>query len=38
MTATRPSILTMSGFVLAAALLFAAAAMPVIQVAAQVVA
>jgi hypothetical protein len=38
MTATRPSILTMSGFVLAATMLFAAVAMPFIQVAAQVIA
>ena len=38
MTATRPSFLTMSGFVLAAALLVAAAVSPIIQVAAQVVA
>lgn len=38
MTATRPSFLTMATFVLASALLFAVAAAPFIQTAAQVVA
>ena len=38
MTATRPTFLAMSGYVLAAALRFALAATPVLSVAAQVVA
>lgn len=38
MTATRPSALIMSAFVLAAAALFALAAAPVLQVAALIVA
>lgn len=38
MTATRPSLLAMSGFVLVAALIFAFAASPMLQVAARVVA
>ena len=38
MSATRPTLITMSGFVLAAAILFAAAASPILAVAARVVA
>jgi hypothetical protein len=38
MTATRPSLLTMTAFVVASILLFAAAAAPVVQTAALVVA
>ena len=38
MTATRPSLFLMTAFVLAAAALFAAAASPVLHVAASVVA
>ncbi len=38
MTATRPSILTLSGFFLIAALIFAASASPFLQVAARIVA
>jgi hypothetical protein len=38
MSATRPSILTMTAFVLAAAALFAAAAAPLVQTAVQVIA
>jgi hypothetical protein len=38
MTATRPSLFLMTAFVLAAAALFAAAASPVVQLAALVVA
>ena len=38
MTATRPSFLTMSGFVLIAALLVAAAVSPILAMATQVIA
>jgi hypothetical protein len=38
MTATRPSLFAMTAFVLAAAALFAAAAMPLVQTAVQVIA
>lgn len=38
MTTTRPSFLTMAAFVIASAILFAAAAAPIVQTAAQVVA
>ena len=38
MTATRPSIVVMTSFVLAAAALFFTAATPILQIAAQVVA
>ena len=38
MSATRPSILTMTAFVPAAAALFAAAAAPLVQTAVQVIA
>ena len=38
MSATRPNLLTMSGFVLVATLLFAAAISPILDVATRVVA
>jgi hypothetical protein len=38
MTATRPSLLTMTAFVLTAAALFAAAVAPLVQTAVQVIA
>jgi hypothetical protein len=38
MTATRPSFLTMTAFIVASVILFTAAAAPVVQTAAQVIA
>jgi hypothetical protein len=38
MTATRPSFLTMTAFIVASVILFAAAAAPFVQTAAQVIA